>query len=96
MLTYNYPDGVDKIQLSSGSNYAYSITNNMLLNGFLFRQIFVVVLFTWKNFAATVFTVAKSKSYQTNNQSTGNPYNFNFSPHSDICVRILLLVWEPV
>ena len=42
MLAYDYPR-VDKIKLVSGSNYSFLMTNNRLLNGFLFRQIFIVV-----------------------------------------------------
>ena len=62
---------MDKIQLVSGSNYAYSMTNNTLLTGFLFWQIFIVVLFTSKDFAATVFTMGeKAMSYQTHSQTT--------------------------
>ena len=47
-LTHNYPDRADKIQLISGSDYANSMTNSMLLTGFLFRQTFIVALFTLK------------------------------------------------
>ena len=51
MLAHNYPNGVEKIQLVNGPNYAYSMMNNMLLIGFLFWQIFIVVWFTSKDFA---------------------------------------------
>ena len=47
-LTHNYPDRADKIQVISGSDYANSMTNSMLLTGVLFRQIFIVALFTLK------------------------------------------------
>ena len=70
MLAHNYLNGADKNQLVSGSNYAYSTTNNRLLTGFLFRQIFLVVLFTSKDFSATVSMVReKSKSYQIHSQT---------------------------
>ena len=71
MLAHNYPDGEDKIQLNTGSNYAYSMRANTLLTGFLFRQIFILLLFTSKDFSETVFTVdEKTMSYQTHNQTT--------------------------
>ena len=35
MSAHNYPDGVNKTQLVSGSNYAFSITNNLLLTSVL-------------------------------------------------------------
>ena len=54
MLTHNYPNEADKVQLVSCSNYAYSMINNTLLNSFLFQQIFIVVLFTSKDFTAIV------------------------------------------
>ena len=77
------------------------MTNNMLLTGFLFRQIFIVVLFTSKHFSATVFIVGeKAMSYQSNNQTIEIKETMNiiltFSLHSDSCVRVMLLVWEPV
>ena len=56
MLTHNYSDGADEIQLVSGSNYDYPMTNNTLLTGFLFRPIFIVGLLTSKDFTATIFT----------------------------------------
>ena len=59
MLAYKYPNGVEKVKLVRSSNYAYSVTNNMLLNGFLFLQVLIAVLFTLKNFATTVFTVGE-------------------------------------
>ena len=58
MLASNYPIGVDRFKFVSGSN-AYSMTNGMLLSGFLFRQIFTVVLFSSNTFAATVFNVGE-------------------------------------
>ena len=43
----------------------------MLLAGFSFRQIFIVVLFTLKDFSTTVFMVReKAMSYQTHNYTT--------------------------
>ena len=73
MLAHNYPDGVDKIQFVSGSNYDYSMTNNKLLTGFLFRQIFIVALLTSDDFSATVFKVGeKAMSYQAHNQTIEN------------------------
>ena len=102
MLADNYPNGVDKIQVVRDSNYAYSMTNNKLQTGFLFRQIFTVDLFTSKDFSANVFTVGeKAKSYQINNKTQKLIKEeihiiLTFSRHSDSCVRILLLVWEPV
>ena len=60
--------GVDKIQLVGGSNYAYLMTNDTLPTGFLFQQIFTVVLFTSKDLFATVLMVdEKAVSHQTNN-----------------------------
>ena len=69
--------------------------------GFLFWQIFIVVLFTSKDFSATVFTAGeKAMSYQTNNQTTEIKEAIRIiltsSLHSDGCVRILLWVWKPV
>ena len=70
MLAHNYSNGVDK-RLVSGSNYAYSMTKYRLLAGFLFRHIFIVVLFISKDFTALVFTVAeKAKSCQTYKKTT--------------------------
>ena len=59
MLAHNYPNRVDKIQLISGLNNYYSMTNNTLLTGFSFRQMFCVVLFTSKDFSRTIFTILK-------------------------------------
>ena len=70
ILAHNYPNGVDKVQLVSGSYYANPMTNNTLLTGFLFWQIFTVVLFTSKDFSTTSFTVAeKAMSCQTHDQN---------------------------
>ena len=70
MLAHDYSSNwVGKIQLVWNS--AYSITNKTLLIGFLFRQIFTVVLFTSKDFSTTVFKVGeKANSYQTSNKTT--------------------------
>ena len=35
VLTHNYPNGANEIELVSGSNYAYPMTNNTSLTGFL-------------------------------------------------------------
>ena len=98
VLAHNYP--TDKIQFVSGSNYAYSVTTNMLLTGLLFWQIFVVVLFTSNDFYITVFTVSeKAMSYQTHTQTReiieAIHMIVTFSLHSDSYFRILLWVWEP-
>ena len=66
MLAHNYPNGVDKIQLFRGSNYAYSRTNNIFTVFFLFQQICIVLcsFFTSKDFCTTVFTSGeKANSY---------------------------------
>ena len=64
MSAHNFPGGVEKVQLVSGSSYAYSVTNNTLLTGFLLRLIFILVLFAAKDFSATIFTVGeKAMSY---------------------------------
>ena len=57
MFAYNYPNGVDKIELISGSNYAYSMKNDVA--EWRFRQIFTVVLFASINFAAAIFRVGE-------------------------------------
>ena len=59
MLVHDYLNGEGTFQLVSGSNYATSMTNNILLIGFLFWQIFIVVLFTSKDFSATIFEVGQ-------------------------------------
>ena len=72
MLAYNYPNGVDKIQLASDSNYVYSMSINKLLTGFLFRHVLIVV-----------FRLVKSHVLpdpQPNHRNyLGNPYQGNFS-----------------
>ena len=95
MLVHNYPNLVDKIPLVSSSDCGYSMTNNTLLTGVLFRQIFTVVLFTSKDFAATIFAYGeKAIGYQTHNQATeikeANHMILTFSPRSNSCVQILL------
>ena len=75
------------------------MTNNVLLTGFLFRQIFIVVLFISKYFTATVFTVGEKAMFsQTHNQTAEikEPIHIilTFFLRSDSCVRILLWVWE--
>ena len=71
MLADPFQKGAPRTELVSGSNYAYSMTNITLLTGFLFRQICIVVLFTSKDFSATVFMVGEeAMSYQTHSQST--------------------------
>ena len=82
-------------------NHTYSMTHNTFLIVFLFRQIFIVVLFTSKDLSATDFMVGKkprqpeAKSYQTTEIKEAISIILTFSLHSDSCVRILLLVWEP-
>ena len=66
------------MMLVIGSKSVYLMTNNMLLNGFLLRQILIVALFTSKNFAANVLTVDEkptptrptTKLQKLNRQST--------------------------
>ena len=77
------------------------MTNNTLLTGFLLEQIFIIVLFTSKDFSATVLMVGeKAMSYQTHNQTTEIKeaiHRIWTSPlHSDNSVRVLLWIWEPV
>ena len=60
----------------------------MLLTGFLFRRIFIVVLFTSKDFPATDFTVdEKAMPHKTNNQTReikeAIHIILSFSLHSD-------------
>ena len=67
----------------------------MLLIGFLFRQIFIVVLFKSKDLSATVFTVGeKAITYQTYNKTTESKEVIQsisrFSLFSDSCVWVLL------
>ena len=87
---------VDKIQFVSGSNYAYSMWNKTLPNRLLFLEIFIVVLFTSKDFSATVFTVGeKAMSHQTHNQNTkikGAIHIISTYLEIQICVQILLWV----
>ena len=85
MLARNYFNGVDKIPLVRASNYAYSMANSKLLTGFLFRQIFIIALFTSKDLSATVFTVGEeamsnknSRAQPNNRNERGNPCYFNF------------------
>ena len=73
--------------------------HSTLLTGFLFQQIFIVVLFTSKDFAAVVFTVGdKAISQQTHNKTTEIKKAIHvmlalaFSVHSDSCVWILFWV----
>ena len=100
MLAHNYLDSVDKIQLFIGPNYAYPMTNNNLLTGFLLWQIFTVVLFISKDFSATVSTVdEEAMSHQTHNQNTEIKEAIHristISLHSYSCVQILSWVSEP-
>ena len=46
------------------------MTNNILLNGFLFRQMFIVVLLHQRIFRHRFYGEWKAKWYQTNNQTT--------------------------